>query len=120
MQKHRGPNVPMSHLNLGGGFGIAYQDDAGLDLPALGQSLQRLFNDQELTLLFEPGRSLVGPAGVLLTRVTYVKNHGDKRFIIVDRCSQIDTKMNMDIYKQFLVNPSKFIFDIYHHNLQFI
>jgi len=71
-------------LNLGGGFGIGYEGDASLSLADLAAALIPLLQDQDLTLILEPGRSLIARAGVLLMQVQYVKPAGDKRFIIVD------------------------------------
>lgn len=74
----------LRYLNMGGGFGI-YYDDA--HVPALvdyANALVPLLEGTGLSLVMEPGRVIVGNAGVLLTRVQFNKASGDKRFVIVD------------------------------------
>ena len=72
----------ISHLNLGGGFGIPYhQDDKTIDLSQYAKALESILkNHSNLQLIFEPGRYLLGDAGVLITTVEYTK----KPFAIVD------------------------------------
>jgi diaminopimelate decarboxylase len=73
------------HLDLGGGLGIAYRD--GEKAPAIRefiQSLRARLGESGLRVIVEPGRSIVGPAGVLLTRVLYRKKNGPKEFVVVD------------------------------------
>jgi len=66
--------IMLHHIDLGGGVGIRYRDETPPDLAAYGRVL----------VLLEPGRSLVGNAGLLLTRVEYLKPGEDKNFAIVD------------------------------------
>ncbi|MFY9727464.1 MAG: diaminopimelate decarboxylase [Bryobacteraceae bacterium] len=76
---------PIRHLDLGGGLGIAYRP--GEKAPAVAafvEGLRDKLRDTGLTVMVEPGRSIVGPAGVLLTRVLYRKQNGAKEFIVVD------------------------------------
>jgi len=76
--------IAIEHLDLGGGLGIRYRDE---ELPTTGEYLQRLFStlgERRVKVLFEPGRALVGDAGVLLTRVEYVKHGPVKNFAVVD------------------------------------
>ena len=76
--------VHLEHLDLGGGLGIRYRDEAP---PAVKDYLARLFQrlgKRELRILFEPGRSLVGNTGLLLTRVEYLKHGGAKNFVVTD------------------------------------
>jgi diaminopimelate decarboxylase len=76
--------VHLDHLDLGGGLGIRYHDEEPPELKDyLGRLFQRL-GGRKIRLLFEPGRSLVGNTGVLLTRVEYLKHSAAKNFIIVD------------------------------------
>src|SRR5436189_67075 len=75
--------VHLEHLDLGGGLGIRYRDEAP---PAVKDYLARLFQrlgKRELRILFEPGRSLVGNTGLLLTRVEYLKHGGAKNFVVI-------------------------------------
>jgi diaminopimelate decarboxylase len=73
------------HLDLGGGLGIAYRDSE--KAPAIREfieSLRARLGARGLRVMVEPGRSIVGPAGVLLTRVLYRKKNGPKEFVVVD------------------------------------
>lgn len=77
--------VTLSQLDLGGGHGIAYRpEDPELDVDAWGAALADATADLDLELVLEPGRYLVGNAGVLLTRVIGIKVGEKKRFAIVD------------------------------------
>ncbi len=76
--------ISLHHIDLGGGVGIRYQDEAVPDLAAYGQLLAERFSGRHEKLLLEPGRSLVGNAGVLLTQVEYLKPGETKNFAIVD------------------------------------
>jgi diaminopimelate decarboxylase len=76
--------VRLDHLDLGGGLGIRYRDE---NPPALKDYLGSLFGrlgERKLRMLFEPGRSLVGNTGLLLTRVEYLKHGATKNFAVVD------------------------------------
>jgi diaminopimelate decarboxylase len=73
------------HLDLGGGLGVAYQ--SGEKAPAIRSYIECLhtrLRKAGLAAMVEPGRSIVGPAGVLLTRVLYRKRNGPKEFVVVD------------------------------------
>ena len=76
--------IGLQHIDLGGGVGIVYQDEETPDLAAYAEAVQKLLGDRRLKLILEPGRSLVGNAGALLTRVEFVKQNGDKNFVVVD------------------------------------
>jgi len=76
--------IPLEHLDLGGGLGIRYRDEKP---PAVPEYLARIFSalgERKLKLMFEPGRALVGNAGILLTRVEYLKHGPIKNFAVVD------------------------------------
>ena len=81
--------ITLQHLDLGGGLGITYQeDDQPPAVAALMQAILSVLADrpefQHLELIFEPGRSIVGNAGMLLTTVEYLKHSEHKNFAIVD------------------------------------
>ena len=79
--------IPIAHLDLGGGLGITYTDEAP---PAADELIAALLEridargHGQRPLLFEPGRSLVGNAGVLVSEVLYLKPGAEKNFCIVD------------------------------------
>jgi diaminopimelate decarboxylase len=76
--------ITLRHIDLGGGVGIRYRSEAPPDLAAYGRALASRFAGRREKLLLEPGRSLIGNAGLLLTRVEYLKPGEDKNFAIVD------------------------------------
>jgi diaminopimelate decarboxylase len=79
--------VPVPHLDLGGGLGITYTDEAPPAAEALVSALLTRIDARghgHRKILFEPGRSLVGNAGVLLTEVLYLKPGEAKNFCVVD------------------------------------
>lgn len=80
----RNEGIELRYLDVGGGLGINYKNEEPPS-PAqyVGEIIRRV-RRTGLSLIFEPGRALVGNAGVLLTRVLYVKETGPKKFVIVD------------------------------------
>jgi diaminopimelate decarboxylase len=76
----------ISHVDLGGGLGIPYQDDnePPPDPSAYAEVVKRATRGLDCKLIFEPGRLIVGNAGILLTRVLYLKRGEAKTFVIVD------------------------------------
>ena len=76
--------IKPEHLDLGGGFGIRYRDESVPDIRAYCQRLARRLAGRGLQVMLEPGRAIAGPAGVLLTRVEYLKLDKAKRFAVVD------------------------------------
>jgi diaminopimelate decarboxylase len=80
----RGMGIDIKYLDLGGGLGIQYDDEAP-PLPAdYGSSILEETKDLGLHLIFEPGRNLVGNAGILVGRCLYTKKGEEKNFVIVD------------------------------------
>jgi diaminopimelate decarboxylase len=77
-------DIPLEFLDLGGGLGIAYQGEERITGAGFAESLLPEIAETGLKLVVEPGRFIVGEAGVLLTRVIYVKEGGGKRFVITD------------------------------------
>ncbi len=74
----------LSHIDIGGGLGVRYQDEAPPSPAAYANELLPLLEGRGLKVLMEPGRSIVANAGVLLTRVEYLKHTPDKNFAIID------------------------------------
>ncbi len=82
----RGDGHTISHVDLGGGLGIPYLDDN--EPPphpdAYAKMVKRATRDLDCRLIFEPGRLIVGNAGILVTRVLFVKHGEAKNFVVVD------------------------------------
>jgi diaminopimelate decarboxylase len=81
----RAAGLPIRHVDLGGGLGVGYHE--GEKSPQIGafvETLSSRLQDSGFTAIVEPGRSIVGAAGVLLTRVLYRKRNGEKEFLVVD------------------------------------
>jgi diaminopimelate decarboxylase len=76
--------IRLDFVDIGGGIGIRYTDESPLVPDEYARALSQIVRPLGCRLLIEPGRSIVGAAGVLLTRVLYVKENGGKTFIIVD------------------------------------
>lgn len=95
--------IRIQYLDIGGGLGIPYRDEDPPVPKDLAKSLIPLLKGRELTLIMEPGRSIAGNAGILVTKVLYLKTGEKKEFVIVD------AGMND------LIRPS--FYDAYHHIL---
>lgn len=76
--------IHISHLDLGGGLGVCYTDETPPAPDAFIAAMLERLGDRPLQLIFEPGRSIVANAGVLLTRVEFLKQTGEKNFAIID------------------------------------
>ncbi|HUF81954.1 MAG TPA: diaminopimelate decarboxylase [Burkholderiales bacterium] len=74
----------VGHIDIGGGLGIRYRDESPPAVTEYAGALIGRLGGRALKLLLEPGRALTGPAGLLLTRVEYLKHGGEKHFAIVD------------------------------------
>lgn len=91
----------IKYLDIGGGLGITYADEKPPVPADMAKKLLPIINGRDITLLMEPGRSIVGNAGILVTKVLYLKKGEGKEFVIVD------AGMND------LMRPS--LYDAYHH-----
>lgn len=76
--------IHVRHLDLGGGLGVRYRDEAPPPVADYIGAIRERLAGRPLTLIVEPGRSIVANAGVLLTQVEYLKDHGGRHFAIVD------------------------------------
>jgi diaminopimelate decarboxylase len=77
-------NIHISHIDVGGGIGITYSDETPPEFATYAKAILAKLANRNVKLLFEPGRALVGNAGVLLTKVEYIKPSEAKNFAIVD------------------------------------
>jgi len=76
--------LAISYLDLGGGLGITYDKEEPPHPKEYAMAIKEELDIKDLTLIFEPGRVIMGNAGILLTKVLYTKATQEKRFIIVD------------------------------------
>lgn len=76
--------ITIHHLDLGGGLGVRYKDEQPPEPSAYVNALLERLGDRKLALAFEPGRSITANAGVLLTKVEYLKPSPHKNFAIID------------------------------------
>jgi diaminopimelate decarboxylase len=76
--------IKLDFIDIGGGLGIKYQDEIPPQPDAYAQALLSEIKDLSHCLIIEPGRSIVGNAGILVTKILYTKDTGEKRFYIVD------------------------------------
>jgi diaminopimelate decarboxylase len=94
-------DIPIRHIDAGGGIGICYVDETPPDFAEYAKAMRQKMAGRKVKLVFEPGRALVGNAGALLTKVEYLKHTESKNFAIVDAA------MND------LMRPA--LYDAYHH-----
>ena len=80
----RGDGIELEFIDVGGGFGISYDEEHSPDARDFADVLKPMIAQSGLRLLLEPGRFIVGPAGVLLARVVYIKDMAEKTFVITD------------------------------------
>jgi diaminopimelate decarboxylase len=80
----RDTKLKLEYLDIGGGLAVTYDVERAVDVAQFGEVLKALVAGAGLKIILEPGRFLVGNAGVLLTRVLYRKRSGGKEFIITD------------------------------------
>jgi len=76
--------IQISHLDIGGGLGVTYQDEQPPTAGELVSQVRAMLGERQLALILEPGRSISANAGVLLTRVTNIKSNEEHHFAIVD------------------------------------
>jgi diaminopimelate decarboxylase len=84
VKKLRRLGIDIKYLDMGGGLGITYDKEAPPHPSKYGAAVVEATRDLGVTLIFEPGRVLVGNAGILVTKVLYTKKSGKKNFVIVD------------------------------------
>jgi len=76
--------IQLKHLDIGGGLGITYQDETPPSPEEYSAALRELLEGRDLEILLEPGRAIAGNAGILVTKVEYLKPTEDRHFAIVD------------------------------------
>src|SRR6185295_6085207 len=84
-ERLRGAGHPIASIDLGGGLGVAYRPgEEAPQIRAFVECIRKRVEGRGFKVMLEPGRSIVGPAGVLLTRVLYRKRNVKKEFVVVD------------------------------------
>lgn len=76
--------IKIQHLDVGGGLGVNYNDETPPHPSEYATALKQKLQDRDLTLMFEPGRAIMANAGILATKVEYLKAGEDRHFAIVD------------------------------------
>lgn len=76
--------IHIQHIDIGGGLGIRYNDETPPEFADYSSAIRDKLGNRDIRLILEPGRALVGNAGILLTRVEYLKHTPSKNFAIVD------------------------------------
>ena len=76
--------INIAHIDIGGGLGIRYRDEAPPAVADYIHALTACLGDRKQTIMFEPGRSLVGNTGILLARVEYLKHGAHRNFAVID------------------------------------
>ena len=84
IRRLREEGIAIRYLDLGGGLGIAYDQETPPHPSEYARAIIDASKDLDCTFIFEPGRVIVGNAGILVTRVLYTKENDGKRFVIVD------------------------------------
>ena len=77
-------NISITHIDVGGGLGINYDNDSILKKSEYTKTLTDSLSDTNAKIIFEPGRSIIGDCGLLVTKIEYVKETSTKNFMIVD------------------------------------
>jgi diaminopimelate decarboxylase len=102
-------DIHISHIDVGGGIGITYADETPPEFSVYAEAILAKLANKNVKLLFEPGRALVGNAGVLLSKVEYLKHTESKNFAIVD--AAMNDLMRPALYDAYhdivAVNPRK-------------
>ena len=80
----RADGISLAHVDIGGGLGIRYRDESPPSVAEYARALTGRLDGRAFKLLLEPGRALVGQAGLLLTRVEYLKRGAERNFAVVD------------------------------------
>ncbi|MDC0126784.1 diaminopimelate decarboxylase [Methylophilaceae bacterium] len=76
--------ISIEHIDIGGGIGIQYSDEMPPTFADYAKTVKNILKGRDLKIIFEPGRALIGKAGLLLAEVEYIKNNLEKNFIIIN------------------------------------
>ena len=98
--------IEIEHLDIGGGIGINYDDEEIFNFDEYSTAISKVFAKRKFKIIFEPGRSLVGKAGILLTKIEYIKKGQSKNFAVID--AAMNDLMRPSLYNAYhqIVNTS--------------
>ena len=77
-------DIHIKHIDIGGGLGIRYRDETPPQPADYARALTQVLGDRDYTIIMEPGRAIVGNAGILVCKVEHLKHHGERHFALVD------------------------------------
>lgn len=99
--------INITHLDIGGGIGISYENEKTIDLNKYAEIISKEIHGKGLKLLLEPGRVITADAGVILTKVEYIKKTKDKNFAVID--AAMNDLMRPSLYEAFhkIINVSE-------------
>ena len=113
----RSIGIVLSHLDIGGGLGITYNEESAVSKKHFISEILKNITDKNLSLIIEPGRSIVGDAGLLITKVVNIKKTSTKNFAIMD--AGMNDLMRPPLYDAFHtikeiknVTDEKIVFDV--------
>ena len=92
-------DILIEHIDIGGGIGIQYSEETPPTFVDYGKTVKNILKERDLKIIFEPGRALIGKAGILLTEVEYIKNSSEKNFLIVN--AAMNDLMRPSLYEAF-------------------
>jgi len=84
IRKLRESGIEIKYLDIGGGLGITYDNETPPSPAEYASALKDTIGDEDVILIFEPGRVIMGNSGILVTKVLYTKTNEDKNFVVVD------------------------------------
>ena len=106
VDKLEAEGINITHLDIGGGIGIRYENEKTIDLNKYAEIISKEIHGKGLKLLLEPGRVITADAGVILTKVEYIKKTKDKNFAVID--AAMNDLMRPSLYEAFhkIINVS--------------
>ena len=107
VDKLEAEGINITHLDIGGGIGISYENEKTIDLNKYAEIISKEIYGKGLKLLLEPGRVITADAGVILTKVEYIKKTKDKNFAVID--AAMNDLMRPSLYEAFhkIINVSE-------------
>jgi len=107
VDKLEAEGINITHLDIGGGIGISYENEKTIDLNKYAEIISKEIHGKGLKLLLEPGRVITADAGVILTKVEYIKKTKDKNFAVID--AAMNDLMRPSLYEAFhkIINISE-------------